>query len=158
MTNEIFYCARCRWVILPREIAEGRYHIVDGDSVCSECFTRLSRRLRSMGGSLEKPKPVDLTDVPAVPLAPEPKEPSPAPDADAEAEADAEVAPRPASSRRAGKPAVRGRLLIPAAFLLLGLVAGAVAYLVLRPRAEASGASPAAPAPPTPPVSSGSQR
>ena len=49
MTNEIYYCARCRRVILPREMAEGRYHIVDGDSVCTECFTRLSRRLRSVG-------------------------------------------------------------------------------------------------------------
>jgi hypothetical protein len=144
LTNEIFYCARCRRVILPREIAEGRYHIVDGDSVCSECFTRLSRRLRSMGGSLEKPKPVDLADVPAVPLAPEPKEPSPAPEAEAEAEA--EAVPRLASSRGVGKPTLRGRLLIPAGFFLLGLVAGAVAYLVLRSRAEASGASPAAPA------------
>jgi hypothetical protein len=54
-------------VILPREISDGNYHFVDGDAVCRDCFTRLSRRLRPVTGqraeSDTQPVPVDLTDL-----------------------------------------------------------------------------------------------
>ncbi len=54
-------------MILPREIDAGAYHFVDGDPVCSECFTRLSRRLRPVSGaraeSDAQPIPVNLADL-----------------------------------------------------------------------------------------------
>jgi hypothetical protein len=65
--TEILYCARCHRVILPREIQEGNYHFVDGESVCRECFKRLSRRLRPVSGAPEadkaQPIPVNLSDL-----------------------------------------------------------------------------------------------
>jgi len=67
VATEILYCARCHRVILPREIDRGEYHFVDGDPVCRECFTRLSRRLRPLTGqraeSEDRPIPVNLADL-----------------------------------------------------------------------------------------------
>lgn len=146
MTSEIFYCARCRRVILPREISEGRYHIVDGDSVCTECFTRLSRRLRAMGTAVDKPRPVDISNIPAAEPPPEPA---------AKAVAAEPPPPRasvgPVTSRRSAPAVSRGKMLVPAGFLLLGLLAGAAAYLVLRPRTEVAAAPLPVPAPANPP-------
>ncbi len=67
LASEILYCARCHRVILPREIKDGEYHFVDGDPVCRDCFTRLSRRLRPVTGqraeSKTQPIPVNLGDL-----------------------------------------------------------------------------------------------
>ncbi|MHC4914831.1 MAG: CBM96 family carbohydrate-binding protein [Planctomycetota bacterium] len=67
MATEILYCARCHRVIIPREIEKGEYHFVDGDAVCRECFTRLSRRLRPVSGARQesdsKPIPVNLGEL-----------------------------------------------------------------------------------------------
>jgi hypothetical protein len=63
--SEILYCTRCHRLLLPREVEDGNYHFVDGDPVCRECFTRLSRRLRPVNMQQEDagapPPPVDMT-------------------------------------------------------------------------------------------------
>jgi hypothetical protein len=67
LPDEILYCARCHRVILPREVEGGQHHFVDGDPVCGECFTRLSRRLQPIIGRHAeadvRPIPVDLADL-----------------------------------------------------------------------------------------------
>ena len=149
MTTEILYCARCRRVIRPREISEGHYHFADGEPICSECFTRLSRRLRPVSGVYEPPKPVDLSGIVEesadVVVVVEPDPPSEAQAANP-AEAPSEEVPVPEG---AAGPSPRVRLLVLAAFVLAGLLAGTSVYLITRgigrkPRGQAQAGPPAA--------------
>jgi len=150
VTTEILYCARCRRVIRPREIAEGRYHFADGDAVCAECFTRLSRRLRPVSGIHEVPKPVDLAEIAELaggsPQGPAPAaQPAPAA-AGAPAAAPASGRKTPSWRKPAG-PSRSSRLLVLLAFFAAGVLAGAGAYLLTRSAPRDSGAKSAGPQP-----------
>jgi PA14 domain/Divergent InlB B-repeat domain len=127
VASEILYCARCHRVILPREIADGEYHFVDGDPVCRECFTRLSRRLRPVTGSRAEsntqPIPVDLADL----------EEELAKGTDGtQAFTPVTIKEKPTSSSRLqGYHSYRqAQTLFMGACFLIGLVLGAVAYSV----------------------------
>lgn len=137
VTTEILYCARCRRVIRPREIAEGHYHFADGEPVCAECFTRLSRRLRPISGIHEPPKPVDLSQLMN--------------EISGEPAGSVEVSEDPQAKEPQETQATRSRsrtglkVLVAALFFIAGLAAGSVAYLAVRtPPEKAPAAGPAA--------------
>jgi len=145
LTTEILYCARCRRVIRPREITEGKYHFADGEPVCVDCFTRLSRRLRPVSGIYEPPKPVDLSDIPVE--TPAAASPPPAagtgagqgPAASGGAQPAAGTLPARRSDRGAmadvAAPAgahLAAKVLVLLAFALAGMLAGAGVYMVLK--------------------------
>ncbi len=158
MTTEILYCARCRRVIRPREVAEGKYHFADGEPVCAECFTRLSRRLRPVSGVYEPPKPVDLSGIvdngsgPAVEesAAAKPKAAAPvAPVAAAAPEPAARTpAPRtPAVRTTASGPGLGARFIVVMAFALAGALAGCGVYLATHRAAGQAGSDAGKPRP-----------
>jgi hypothetical protein len=150
VTTEILYCARCRRVIRPKEIAEGKYHFADGEPVCAECFTRLSRRLRPISGVHEPPKPVDISELTAeiAGTAPEaepkaepqaaPPEPKPA------AQPAAKTSP---AAKRTG-PGLVVKILVLLLFVLAGALAGAGVYLAMRGPGPGSGPQAGDPQPP----------
>lgn len=116
MATEILYCARCRRVLLPREVAAGAHHFVDGQAICARCFTRMSRRLRPPTGATPTSDLVRLESSPGEGAA---------------AKAGAPEPPGPPPRARPGRLA---RALIWTAFFLLGGLLGAAAFLLYLPR------------------------
>ncbi len=148
MAREILYCARCHRVILPREIDEGSYHFVDGDPVCSECFTRLSRRLRPVSGgraeSSTQPIPVNLADL------------------ERELSKGSQAARAPEDRRRerfssrrlmaAAAPYRTGQMLFMAFCFVLGILLGGIAYSAYPVGRDKDAPEVAPPAPEKPPA------
>jgi len=158
LTTEILYCARCRRVIRPREISEGRYHFVDGDAVCAECFIRLSRRLRPVSGIHDAPKPVDLSTIEGPPGEVQPDAPESAAvavvaGAKPEAARAAGPAGKPASVRRQAASRRPLQAAVVVACFIAGLLLGGAAWLMGLGRGEAGAKKPANP--PATPASPG---